>query len=161
MNARPGYALAAGCIGGFAGNALLGALFSSPLIRDALYHPDWQSPLFIEVTQQRDIAVSVIGLILLSGLHGLLFEQLWPSIPGRSWLARGLLFGAAVWATYWLFQEWFIYVTLFKEPLLLAFLELAILLGGSLVEGTVIAWLLLSRTPRSLANEQSRRIVKQ
>ena len=148
--ARRGYALAAGWIGGLAGNALLGALFSSPLIRGTLYHPDWQSSLFIEVTQQRDIAISVAGLILLSGLHGLLFEQLWQSIPGRSWLTRGFVFGAAVWANYWLFQEWFIYVTLFKEPLLLALLELAILLCGSLVEGTVIAWLLLARIPRSL-----------
>lgn len=154
MISRLGYALVAGWVGGFAGNALLGALFSSPLIRGALYDPAWQSPLFIEVTLQRNIAISVIGLIVLSGLHGLLFEQLWPSIPGRTWLKRGLFFGTAIWSIYWLFQEWFIYVTLFKEPLLLAFLELAILLCGSLVEGTVIAWLLIGRTQRSLAKER-------
>jgi hypothetical protein len=148
---RLGQALLAGWVGGFVGNALLGVLFSSPLIRGALYDPAWQSPIFIEVTPQRNIAISVIGLIVLSGLHGLLFEQLWPSIPGRAWLTRGLLFGTAIWSIYWLFQEWFIYVTLLKEPLLLALLELAILLCGSLVEGVVIAWLLFGRTQQSLA----------
>ena len=154
MRQRIGHALLAGWVGGFVGNALLGALFSSPWIRAALYHPAWQSPLFIEITPQRNIAVSVTGLIVLSGLHGALFHQLAPSIPGRCWLAKGLLFGTAIWATYWLFQEWFIYVTLLKEPILLALLELAILLCGSLVEGAAIAWFLIGRTRSKLDGEQ-------
>ena len=153
MRQRLGYALLAGWVGGFVGNALLGALFSSPWIMSALYHPGWQSPMFIEITPQRNIAVSVIGLVVLSGLHGALFQQLAPSIPGRSWLTKGVAFGAAIWATYWLFQEWFIYVTLLKEPLLLALLELAILFCGSLLEGAVIAWFLIGRTRSALANE--------
>ncbi len=73
MKQNFGNALLAGWAGGFAGNALLGILFSSPSIRAALYDPLWQSPLFIEITAQRNIAVSVLGLIVLSGLHGLLF----------------------------------------------------------------------------------------
>jgi hypothetical protein len=104
-----------------------------------LYHPTWQSPLFLELTPQRDVALSVIGLIFLSGLHGALFARLEPSIPGHSWLGKGLFWGTTIWLTYWLFQEWFIYVTLLREPVLLALFELAILLGGSLVEGVVIA----------------------
>ena len=134
--------LAAGWIGGFLGNALLGAAFSSPPIRAVLYHPDWQSRLFIDITPQRDIAVSVIGLVVLSGLHGVLYRQLAPSIPGRTWVAKGLAWGVMLWALYWLFQEWFIYVTLLKEPIALALVELAILLAGSLLEGMVIAGLL-------------------
>lgn len=134
--------MVAGWIAGFLGNALLGVLFSSPWVRSVLYHPAWQSRLFIEITPQRDIAVSVIGLIVLSGLHGIMFNQFAPSIPGRSWLAKGLFWGATIWAIYWLFQEWFIYVTLLKEPLPLALLELLILLGGSLLEGAIIARLL-------------------
>lgn len=132
----------AGWIGGFLGNAFLGALFSSAWVRAVLYHPTWQSREFIEITPQRNIAVSVIGLIALSGLHGVFFDMLAPSIPGSSWLAKGLMWGAIIWATYWLFQEWFIYMTLLKEPLPLALLELIILLGGSLLEGAIIARIL-------------------
>ena len=145
-----GVALVSGWIGGFAGNALLGVLFSSSWITAALYHPSWQSPLFIDITPQRNIAVSIIGLVVLSGLHGVLFHQLAPCIPGRDWLRRGLAFGAGIWATYWLFQEWFVYVTLLREPLLLALLELGILLLGSLLEGLIIAWLLLARRPSKM-----------
>ena len=43
---------------------------------------------------------------------------------------------------YWLFQECFIYNTLFGEPLILNALELTILVLGSLVEGVVIAFFL-------------------
>lgn len=136
--------LVAGWIGGFLGNAFLGAMFSSPWVRSALYHPQWQSRLFIEIAPQRNIGVSVIGLVFLSGLHGLLFNQLAPSIPGGSWLTKGLSWGGIIWATYWLFQEWFIYVSLLGEPLLLAFLELVILLGGALLEGAVISRLLFA-----------------
>lgn len=149
-----GHAVLAGWVGGFVGNVLLGVLFSSPWITAALYHPAWQSQLFLEITPQRNVAVSVVGLIALSGLHGALFHQLAPAIPGRSWLAKGLIFGSGIWAIYWLFQEWFIYVTLLKEPILLAFLELAILLCGSLLEGAVIAWLLTGRTRYKLAAGQ-------
>lgn len=145
MRQSLGHALVAGWVGGFVGNALLGALFSHPWITAALYNPVWQSRLFIEIAPQRNIAVSVIGLIVLSGLHGVLFRQLAPAIPGDSWLPKGLIFGAAVWAVYWVFQEWFIYVTLLKEPLPLALLELTALLLGSLLEGAAIAWLLIGR----------------
>lgn len=147
MRTRILWPMVAGWIGGFLGNALLGAAFSSPWVRAVLYHPGWQSRLFIDITPQRDIAVSVVGLIALSGLHGILFRQLVLSLPGRSWLEKGLVWGVILWAIYWLFQEWFIYVTLLHEPLPLALLELFILLFGSLLEGAVIARLLIGRSP--------------
>lgn len=129
----------AGWFGGFAGNAFLGAMFSSAWIKGALYNPAWQSQLFLDITPQRDIAVSVVGLIVLSGLHGILFHLFKASIPGRSAIQKGLFWGMVIWATYWLFQEWFIYITLLREPIALALIELAILLIGSLIEGVVIA----------------------
>lgn len=132
-------AILAGWIGGFLGNGLLGAIFSSPLAKAILYDPNVQSQLFLNVTPQRNIAVSVIGLIVLSGIHGILYACLSPSIPGRNWLMKGVLWGTMIWASYWLFQEWFIYITLLGEPLLLAILELVVLLAGSLLEGVVIA----------------------
>lgn len=136
------HALLAGWIGGFIGNGLLGALFSSPPVQGILYNPALQSQLFITLTPQRDLAVSVIGLVMLSGLHGVLFAVLRPSIPGNSWLTKGLWWGLFLWASYWLFQEWFIYVTLLREPITLAALELGILLLGSLLEGAVISRLM-------------------
>lgn len=139
--------LAAGWIGGFVGNALLGAAFSSPPVRALLYHPEWQSRLFIDITPQRDIAVSVIGLVVLSGLHGVAYKQVSPSLPGRTWLGKGLAWGVMLWALYWLFQEWFIYVTLLKEPIALALVELAILLLGSMLEGLVIGRLVSGARP--------------
>ena len=124
----------AGLLGGFIGNGVLGALFSSPPIQSILYNPEWQSQLFIEITLKRNIPISVTGLVILSIIHAWLFSVLMPSIPGRTWLKKGLFWGLVIWLLYWLFQEWFIYNTLLGEPLILNALELAILILGSLVE---------------------------
>jgi len=142
--------LVAGLVGGFLGNGVLGALFSSPLIQTILYNPDWQSQLFLEITPKRNIPVSVAGLVILSTIHAWLFTVLLPSIPGRTWLGKGLFWGLTIWAMYWLFQEWFIYNTLLGEPLLLNVLELSILLLGSLVEGIVIALFLARKSSNSV-----------
>lgn len=138
--------LLAGLVGGFLGNGVLGALFSSPPVHSILYNPEWQSPLFIELTPQRNIPVSVAGLVILSIVHSWLFSVLQPSIPGKTWIRKGLFWGAVIWAMYWLFQEWFIYNTLLNEPLILNLLELTILMLGSLVEGIVIARILAKDT---------------
>jgi len=132
-------ALCAGLAGGLAGNLLLGLCFTSPWVHSILYDPARQSALFLELTPQRDIALSVAGLVVLSAVHGVLFVVLSPSMPGSTRVAKGAFWGLVIWAMYWLFQEWFIYHTLLREPLLLCLLELAILLGGALVEGLVIA----------------------
>lgn len=134
--------LVAGLVGGFIGNGVLGALFSSPPIQSILYNPEWQSQLFIEITSKRNIPVSVAGLVILSIIHAWLFSVLMPSIPGRTWLKKGLFWGLTIWLMYWLFQEWFIYNTLLGEPLILNVIELTILMLGSLVEGAVIAFFL-------------------
>ena len=54
--------LIAGLVGGFIGNGVMGALFSSPPIQSILYNPEWQSQLFIEITPKRNIPVSVAAL---------------------------------------------------------------------------------------------------
>lgn len=138
----------AGLVGGFIGNGIPGALFSSPPVTSILYNPEWQSRLFIEITQKRNIPVSVAGLVALSVIHAWLFNVFMPSIPGKTWLKKGLFWGLTIWLMYWLFQEWFIYNTLLGEPLFLNALELVILLLGSLAEGIVIA-LFLAHKPSS------------
>lgn len=130
----------AGLVGGLLGNAVLGALFSSPPVHAVLYDPQWQSQLFLEITPQRNIPVSIAGLVMLSIIHAWLFSVFMHSIPGKTWVGKGLFWGLTIWLMYWLFQEWFIYHTLLAEPLLLNLLELIILLLGSLVEGVGIAF---------------------
>lgn len=134
--------LTAGWVGGFVGNGFLGAMFSMPWVLAILYDRNLQSELFMAVTPTRNIPVSVAGLVVLCGLHGLFFDILKRAIPGDTWIKRGLWWGVGLWATFWLAQEWFIYVTLLREPVLLACVELVILLGGSLIEGVVIAAIL-------------------
>ena len=136
-----------GLVGGFVGNGVLGALFSTPPIKAILYNPAWQSQLFLDVTPQRNIPVSVVGLVVLSIIHAWFFAVLRPSIPGATSLRKGLFWGFAIWAMYWLFQEWFIYHTLLREPVLLCALELSILLLGSLVEGVIISFILRPHEP--------------
>ena len=59
----------AGLLGGFLGNGVMGAIFSSPPVKAILYNPAIQSPLFIEVTPQRNVIASVAGLVILSVIH--------------------------------------------------------------------------------------------
>lgn len=136
----------AGLLGGAAGNGVLGVLFSSPPVRRVLYDPTLQSRLFIDVTPIRNIPLSVAGLVALSVVHAWLFSVLSPSVPGRTWLRKGLFWGLTIWLMYWVFQEWFIYHTLLGEPWFLNLLELLLLLVGSLVEGVVISWMLWDKS---------------
>ena len=123
---------------------MLGAAFSSPWIHSILYDPHLQSALFIEITPQRNLPVSVFGLVMLSVIHSWLFHLFAPSIPGKSWIEKGLFWGLTIWMMFWLFQEWFIYHALLAEPWFLNLLKLGILLIGSLTEGLVIAGILAS-----------------
>jgi hypothetical protein len=137
-----GKIILSGLIGGFLGNGVLGAIFSLPAIRAILYNPSLQSKLFIEITPLRNIPISVAGLVVLSTIHSWLFSIFAPSIPGRTWIKKGLFWGLAIWLMFWVFQEWFMFHTLLEEPLILNLLELVLLLSGSLVEGLVIAFVL-------------------
>ena len=130
----------AGLLGGLVGNGVLGAIFTSPPLQAVLYAPGLQSDLFIEITPTRNVPLSVAGLVVLSVIHAWLFAVFKPSIPGATWWRQGLFWGLTIWLMYWMFQEWFIYHTLLREPLLLNALELAVLLLGSLAEGVVIAF---------------------
>ncbi len=136
----------AGLIAAFAANGFLGAVFSSVIVQSILYNPQAQSELFLTITPTRNIPISVAGLVALGGLHGYLYSLLEASIPGRHRWQRGAVWGVIIWATYWLAQEWFIYVTLLREPLHLALFELTILLAASVAEGILIALIGYGRT---------------
>ena len=129
----------AGLLGGFIGEGVMGGLFMSAPINNILYNPEIQSDLFIQITPERDLFISIAGMVVLSVIHAWLFSVFMPSIPGKTWVKKGLFWGFTIWLLYWVFQEWFIYHTLINEPLILNLLELVILLLGSIVEGLIIA----------------------
>ena len=131
----------AGLFAGFVSEGILGVLFVNPFIKSILYNPNIQSQLFIDITPQRNLVVSVIGIIVLSIIHAWLYTIFAKSIPGTTWIKKGLFWGLTIWLMFWVFQEWFIYHTLLNEPLILNALELAILLIGSFVEGLIIAFI--------------------
>jgi hypothetical protein len=128
-----------GLIAGFVSEGFLGGIFMSSPIQKILYNPNWQSKLFLEVTPTRDLFPSVAGIIVLSIAHSWFFYIFQKSIPGNTWIKKGLFWGLTIWLMYWVFQEWFIYHTLLQEPILLTLVELTILLLGSIVEGLVIS----------------------
>lgn len=143
MNNKVFKTIFAGLVGGFISEGIMGAIFMSAPIRKVLYDPALQSDLFLEITPTRDLLPSVAGLVVLSIIHSWLFNVYHASIPGKTWYAKGLFWGLTIWLMYWVFQEWFIYHTLLREPILLNLIELCILLLGSLVEGCIISRLLL------------------
>ncbi len=134
-----------GLLAGFVSEGILGALFMSPPIQKILYNPEWQSKLFLEVTPTRDLFPSIAGIVVLSIIHAWLFTVFQKSIPGKSWTGKGLFWGFTIWLMYWVFQEWFIYHTLLREPLMLTMVELTILLAGSFVEGLIISKILYEK----------------
>ena len=128
-----------GLIAWFVSEGFLGGIFMSPAIQKILYNPNWQSKLFLEVTPTRDLFPSIAGIVVLSIAHSWLFTIFQKSIPGKTWINKGLFWGLTIWLMYWVFQEWFIYHTLLQEPILLTMVELTILLLGSFIEGIVIS----------------------
>ena len=135
-----------GLIAGFISEGILGALFMSPPVQKILYKLDIQSKLFLEITARRDLLPAIAGIVILSIAHSWLFTVFQKSIPGQTWIRKGLFWGFTIWIMFWVFQEWFIYHTLLQEPILLNLLELTILLSGSLVEGLIISKLLFIKT---------------
>lgn len=129
----------AGLAAGFFSQAAMGAVFLSPPVQALLYNPAYQSELFRTLTPTRNVAYSVAGLIALSAAHAWLFRLVQESLPPGGRVRRGLTFGVWLWVLYWVPQEWFIYHTLLGEPLWLCAVELAIVLGGSMFEGVLIA----------------------
>mgnify|MGYP006896885003 CR=1 FL=1 len=135
-----------GLIAGFISQGVLGGLFMSSPVQGILYNPEWQSELFIELTPTRNMLKSVLGLIILSVAHSWLYSVFKPSIPGDTWFKKGIFWGCTIWLMSWVFQEWFIYHTLLREPLLLNLLELTLLFIGSVVEGLIISKFLFTQT---------------
>lgn len=72
-----------GLLAGAISEGILGTIFMSPPVHRILYNPDWQSPLFLEVTAQRDLFPSIVGIVILSITHSWFFDLFQRSIPGK------------------------------------------------------------------------------
>lgn len=131
-----------GLIAGIVSQMIMGGLFMSPLVQSILYNPEFQSQLFLEITPQRDLLPSVLGLIIFSIVYGIIYPRVFSVLPGEKWWQKGLWFGFFIWLLYWVPQEWFIYRTLLHEPLWLNLFELTLCLIGTFAQGIVIAFLM-------------------
>lgn len=120
----------------------MGLLFLNPWTQSLLYHADWQSLLYRQVTPQRDLLPSIVGLVVWGVVPAFLHRRL--ALPGSPWRA-GLATATWIGLLFWLPQEWFIYVTLLGEPLPLAALELLFAALGCLVQGWLLAFGLRER----------------
>lgn len=125
-----------GLLAAFVSQGLMGVLFLNPWTQGLLYHEQWQSLLYRQVTPQRDLLPSIVGLVVWGLIPAFLHRRLAPS--GSPWRA-GLATATWIWLLFWLPQEWFIYVTLLGEPLPLAGLELVLAALGSLAQGLLLA----------------------
>ncbi len=134
--------LLAGLVAGLISNGLLGVIFTSSPVESIIYHPELQSDTFNQVVPHRNVYVTLVGLCILSMIHSLFYAVFYQSIPGTSWLRKGLFWGFTVWAIYWVFQDWFMFHTLLHEPVLLNIFQLTIMLFCSLTEGSIIAFIL-------------------
>ena len=83
-----------GLLAGFISQGLLGILFVNSLSQSILYNPEIQSRLFIDITPTRNIPLSVGGLVVLSIIHAWLFVVFAKSIPGTTWIQKGLFLGS-------------------------------------------------------------------
>lgn len=132
----------AGLVAGLVSHGLLGMIFTSTAIESIIYHPELQSELFNQVVPQRNVYQTLLGLSLLSILHSGFYAIFYQSIPGSTWIRKGLFWGFTLWALYWLFQDWFMFHTLLNEPVLMNLFQLSIMLICSLIEGLLIALIL-------------------
>lgn len=89
-----------GLIAGFVSEGFLGGIFMSSTIQKILYNPNWQSKMFLEITPMRDLLQSIAGIVILSIGHSWLFTIFQKSIPGTTWINKGLFWGITIWLMY-------------------------------------------------------------
>lgn len=143
LQSKAGKIVVSGIIGGAVGYAVTAAIFSTQAVKEIIFNPDIQSKVFISLLQNGNMPLAAAGLILLSVIHSWLFELLRPSIPGHTWFAKGLFWGLVIWLMFWLFQEWFVFLALVKQPWHLSAFELLLKLPGALIEGAIIAYIIM------------------
>lgn len=98
---------------------------------------------YMDTASQMNLPIAIIGLILLSTIHAVIFAFIGGALPGSTWLGRGIVFGVMIWLLFWLFQEWFAFHCLLGVRLSLNSFRLLVLLIGAIIEGVIISWIIV------------------
>jgi hypothetical protein len=80
------------------------------------------------------------GLMVLGFVYAIIFTVIERGIPGKSTTARGLAFGAIVWALAFTWFEFYLPWNVMREPAALVALELLCWLGTMAFVGLAISW---------------------
>lgn len=141
--ASPMRIILSGLLAGAVSNAVVGLIFTRKPVHAMIHDSSRNSRRYIDTASQMNLPVAIIGLILLSIIHSFIFAYIGASLPGATWISRGIVFGIMIWLFFWLFQEWFAFHCLLGVPFSLNFFRLCVLLIGAVIEGIIISWLVV------------------
>lgn len=141
MTGNPIRIVSAGLLAGAVSNAVVGLIFTRKPVHAMMHDSSRNSRKYIDVATQMNLPVAIIGLILLSVIHSVIFAFIGAALPGSTWLTRGIIFGVMIWLFFWLFQEWFAFHCLLSVPISINSFRLVVLLIGAVIEGIIISWI--------------------
>ena len=93
------------------------------------------------ITQQPSLPM-IAGFLLFTLLHVLAYLRLYPALPGRGWVAKGLSLAVGIWVFQYGYFEFFTPFNQYWEPLPLIAYELVLQGIMAVAEGLTIARLL-------------------
>jgi hypothetical protein len=120
----------------------------APFVARITLNPRYQAPDFLAVLSQMVarppdkahlVRFALFWVVLLGGIHGMVFSRLRPSLPGAATARKGLSFGILLWIFSYLFFEFLHPWGQFHEPMPLVLLELLMWLVVALAEGMTLA----------------------
>jgi hypothetical protein len=143
VTASPLRIISSGLLAGAISNAVVGFIFTRKPIHGMIHDSSRNSRKYIDTASQMNLPVAIIGLILLSVIHSVIFAFIGASLPGVTWVSRGIFFGIMIWLFFWLFQEWFAFHCLLGVPFTINSFRLLVLLIGAVIEGVIISWVMV------------------
>jgi hypothetical protein len=120
----------------------------APFVARITLNPRYQAPDFLAILSQMVarpldkahlVRFALSWVVVLGGIHGVVFSWLRPSLPGASAARKGLSFGMLLWIFSYLFFEFLHPWGQFNEPAPLVLLELLMWLVVALAEGMTLA----------------------
>lgn len=113
-----------------------------------LADPDLQSEKFLAVMADpvhpprmaESFWILPAGVMVLGFVYAIVFTVIERGIPGKSTTARGLAFGAILWALAFTWFEFYLPWNVMREPAALVALELSCWLGTMILVGLAISW---------------------
>lgn len=136
----------------FATQAATVLLWMNPLTKRIILTPEFgQSQKLINVwtvweplprITQMPSAPMLVGFLVFTLLHVLVYVRFASLLPGRSWFGKGLSLAAGIWVFQYGYFEFFTPFNQYHEPLHLIAYEMLLQGAMALVEGLVVARLI-------------------